>query len=34
VEKEKKDEKEQDNRVGSNVDEGYEIGELDFKTMH
>jgi hypothetical protein len=34
VEKEEKDERERDNRVGSDVDEGYETGELDFKTMH
>jgi hypothetical protein len=33
VEKEK-DEKEQDNRVGSDIDKGYKTGELDFKTMH
>jgi hypothetical protein len=34
VEKEEKDKRERDNRVGSDVDEGYEIGEPDFKTMH
>src|SRR5450432_3275936 len=35
VEKEeKKDERERDNRAGSDMDEGYETGEPDFKTMH
>jgi hypothetical protein len=37
VEKDKKDEKdrrEQDNELDSNIDEGYELGELDYKTMY
>ena len=37
VEKDKKDEKdrrEQDNELDSNMDEGYELGEPDYKTMH
>ena len=34
VAKDKKDEKEQGNRIEGDVDKGDELGELDFKTIH